>query len=259
MHKKEGPGAVPHVITRERYATSVNDNMKEIIVGMIQEQNKQLDSVIQQLNILTKKELADTLKNRENLNDLLATRDRISNEVLLEMIREQNLRLNDVVEQLKLLSQNQQNSQSGAYSNLPRVDRVPPPAPHVSSQEYLDASLGYGKAIQLYQNQQYKKAIHTFQALLKGGIDVTLRDNCHFWIGVCFFNLNKANQAIDEFTSVLNTSGSDKMESAYFMIGQCYEQIGEKKLAMVAFEKMLQEYPRGSLKQVAEIKLALLK
>jgi hypothetical protein len=43
------------------------------------------------------------------------------------------------------------------------------------------------------------------------------------------------------------------------MVGQCYEQIGAKKFAKLAFEKLVKEYPRGSLKQVAEKKLALLK
>jgi hypothetical protein len=43
------------------------------------------------------------------------------------------------------------------------------------------------------------------------------------------------------------------------MIGQCYERIGSKKSAKMTYEKMLQMYPQGNLKQVAEKKLALLK
>jgi tetratricopeptide (TPR) repeat protein len=196
VHKKDGTVDFPLVLTRERYALHPNDGMKDTIMMMLREQNKQLNDVVQQLNLLTKKELADTLKSRENLSDLLTTRDRVSNGMLLEMIREQNQRLNDVIERLKLLSR---------------------------------------------------------------GDDVELRDNCQFWMGVCYFNLNRINEAIDDFTGVLSTVGSDKTESAYFMLGQCYEQIGAKKDAEIAFEKMLREYPRGSLKQVAEIKLALLK
>ena len=63
----------------------------------------------QQLNLLTKKNNTGISKDTDDLNEILAKRNQISNEMLLEKIKNQNQRLNDVVKQLKLLAQNQQN------------------------------------------------------------------------------------------------------------------------------------------------------
>lgn len=230
----------------------------EQIMALLQEQNKKLDDMVQQLNILAKKNLTDTLKSTDNLGDMLATNEKISTEMLMEMVREQNLRLNDVVEQLKILSQNQQNIQY-EVSTQEREPIEFAPFPLFPTTKQLGTSLAYGKAIFLYQQQKYKRAINSFTSLLNSGIEPELQDNCRFWRGVCYFHLRMINKAMKEFTIVMNISGSDKIEGAYFMIGQCYEQLGNMKSAKRVFEKMLRKYPGGSLKQMAEIKLALLK
>jgi TolA-binding protein len=124
--------------------------------------------------------------------------------------------------------------------------------------QHLSASLNYGKAIRLYQNKQYAKAITAFRKLLDRKIELKLVDRYHFWMGVCYFNLKRSNQAFSEFTKVLGYANSEKVEGAYFMMGQCYERKGAKQNVKLAFEKMLRIYPQGSLKQIAEKKLALL-
>jgi TolA-binding protein len=248
-------------ITRKKSGTGsyVREGVSEEIVAMLQEQNRQLNNVVRELNALTKRESADTLKSIKNLSSLQMIQDRTSNEMLLEMIREQNLRLNDVVEQLKLLSHYQQSNQNRSYTNTTRTPLKPSSTSFLSSPKLYEVSLGYGKAIQLYQQQKYRSAIQAFQSLLDNGVHTELKDNCHFWMGVCYFNLNRIDQAMDKFTGVLNIAGSDKREGAYFMMGQCYEQMGANNDAKATFEKMMRKYPAGSLKQMAEIKLALLK
>ncbi|MGA3286091.1 MAG: tetratricopeptide repeat protein [Bacteroidota bacterium] len=246
-HKKPGTSSIAH------------ESVSEEIVVMLQEQNRQLNNVVRELNSLTKRESADTLKSIKYLSGSQMIQDKASNEMLLEMIREQNLRLNDVVEQLKLLSQYQQSNQNRSYTNATGTPIEPSSVSFLSSPQLYEVSLGYGKAIQLYQQRKYRSAIHAFQSLLDNGVHTDLKDNCHFWMGVCYFNLNRIDQAMDEFTGVLNIAGSDKREGAYFMMGQCYEQRGANNDAKAAFEKMMRKYPTGSLKQIAEIKLALLK
>jgi TolA-binding protein len=248
-------------ITHKKPGTEsyMREGVSEEIVVLLQEQNRQLNNIVQELNSLTKRESADTLKSIKNLSGSQIIQDRASNEMLLEMIREQNLRLNDVVEQLKLLSQYQQSNQNRSYANATGTPIEPSSASFLSSPKLYEVSLGYGKAIQLYQQRKYRPAIQAFQSLLDNGVHTDLKDNCHFWMGVCYFNLNRIDQAMDKFTGVLNIAGSDKRESAYFMMGQCYEQMGANNDAKAAFEKMMRKYPAGSLKPIAEIKLALLK
>jgi TolA-binding protein len=257
VRQKAGTGTV--VYTRGGYAARVDDWLKDSLMEMLRQQNHRLDNVVQHLNSLTNRENADNSMNTDNHDDALATHSRISNEMLLEMLRDQNQRLNDVVDQLKLLSQNQ----SMHHSNLTaRVDVSPiqeVPVRRGSTSHHLNASLNYGKAIQLYQNRQYEKAIDAFKKLLDRRIEPKLADRYHFWMGVCYFNLKRGNQAINEFEDALEYANSEKAESAYFMIGQCYERMGSRKNAKLAFEKMLQVFPRGSLTQITETKLALLK
>ncbi len=241
----------------EEYSrVGIPDSTSGEIVLMFRRQNEQLSDIVQQLRMLAKKESAESLSSTDDLNNLLSTRERISNEILVEMIREQNERLNDVVGQLKLLTQNQQSGQS---RHSVETSSEPSTESFLSSSHKYAVSYGYGQAIQLYQQKNYKKAIKAFQSLLDAGMDAALQDNCHFWKGVSCFHLNRIHQAMAEFAHVLALAESDKMEGAYFMIGQCYEKRGEKKMAKKMFEKMLTIYPHGKLKQVGEIKLALLK
>ena len=242
----------------ERFVTRTDHGLTDSLMEMLRQQNKRLDDVVQKLNLLTNKEIANNSKNADNLGDLLTTRDRISNEMLVEMMRDQNQRLNDVIEQLKLRSQDQSayHSNLAEHSDAARVQQVPMRQVPVS--QHLSASLNYGKAIRLYQNKQYGKEIAAFRKLLDRKIEPKLADRYLFWMGVCYFNLKRSNQAFSEFIKVLGYAHSEKAEGAYFMMGQCYERKGAKQNAKLAFEKMLRIYPQGSLKQIAEKKLALL-
>jgi TolA-binding protein len=279
VQKKTGSDTL--VITHESDSAYVEDSLKDSLIVLYSRQNKRLGDMIQQLNLLTKKNNAGNSKDTDDIGEILANRNHISNEMLLEKIKDQNQRLNDVVEQLKLLSQNQLNLSenhnliNGAtgvplkptpaqqvpvlITGAEAVPAKPVLAPKNSVPRSPTVSLNYGKAIELYKSQQYGKAIDVFEKLLNQKIEPNLADRYHFWMGVCYLNLNKTNQAIKEFTKVLGYSHSDKAEEAYFMIGQCYERTGAKKSAKMTYEKMLRIYPQGNLKQVVEKKLALLK
>jgi len=270
------------VVIRRSDSTHADDGLKNSLIVLLQQQNNRLGDMIRQLNLLTKKNNTGNLKDTDNLGEILANRSQISNEMLLEKIKDQNQRLNDVIEQLKLLSQSQENQNENQYHLVTGANVTPvQPAqaqqfpvlitnanidtvkPTLSQQGFVtrkpNTSLNYGKAIQLYKNREYKKAIDAFEKLLNQKIEPKLADRYHFWMGVCYLNLSKSNKAINEFTDVLGYTDSDKAEEAYFMIGQCYERIGSKKSAKMTYKKMLQMYPQGNLKQVAEKKLALLK
>lgn len=232
------------VFKRPNIGLSASRGVSEEIIAMLREQNNQLNDVIRELNSLTKNELTDSLKSIEQVADSVTPETRVTNEAIAGTIREQNIRLQGVQKRLKSLSQRRERNPLSSAS-------APPPM--------YDASQGYGKAIQLYEQRKFRSAIKEFQTLLNDGIETDLQDNCHFWIGVCEFRLKRTRRAIQEFTKVLEIPNTDKTENAYFMLGQCYEQIGSKKRAKAEFEKVLKNYPEGNLSQVVQIKLALLK
>lgn len=260
VHKSEEPGAPPRVVTRIRKAVKIDEEVKNAILDMIKDQNKRLDEVAQQLNATNQNaELVAALKHKADVDELLTNRNQVTNEILSEMIKDQNRRLDGIIEQLKILLQNQRVTHSEVTSPVNNALPPMPEVPPISVSRHLNVSLRYGKAIQLYENRKYAKAIRAFKKLSNQATDVKLIGRCRFWMGVCYFHLKKTNEAINAFKEVLSLPGSDKAECSRFMMGQCYEQMGAKKLAQATFEQMLREFPQGNLKQVAEIKLALLK
>jgi TolA-binding protein len=254
VRQQAEPGAASRVVARTRSAAKMDDQVKDAILDLLEEQNKRLDEVSRRLNAMTEHAESSAAEQRsEHLRGFMSDRNRLTNELLSEAIKDQNQRLNEIIGHLNTLLQNQH---SAARTETVLI-QVPAAAP-ASSPKRLDASLNYGKAIQLYQSRQYEKAIRSFKRLLNRSGDPVLTAKCRFWMGVCHFNLGRLNEALSAFREVLKRE-SEKAESARFMIGQCYERMGEKKLALEAYEEMMRRYPAGKMKQIAEIKLALLR
>ncbi|HVN48290.1 MAG TPA: tetratricopeptide repeat protein [Bacteroidota bacterium] len=252
------------VLTRHSHAQAF-DTVRSSMIEMMKEQNKRLDAVVQQLNMLTQQSI--TTSTNTSLAETLASHDRFTNETLIEMIRDQNQRLNEVVEQLKSLADNQQRfASTNAAANIavPTTPQQIHPAKQLASASvpvvltWATASLQYGKAIKLYEAGKYAKAIRAFRTILKHRSVGALADRCYFWIGVSQLSLHHPSQAIAALTKVFSYPHSFKIESTYFMLGQCYEQSGMPSMAKSMFNKMLQEYPKSSLKAIAEKKIALL-
>jgi TolA-binding protein len=222
----------------ENIKLAYDENIKKSMLESLLEEDKHVDELLNKLNLSTNK--ASSVSPTETNPD-----GKIPIEMLLRMIRDRNRRLEDIVEQIRHSTKAQEKNQ-----------QEEPVQQKILSGEM---DLSYGEAIKLYRQKEYAKAIQLFQTLLKQGIDVTLQDNCYFWEGVCYFNLKKTNHALNEFFKVLEIPDSDKREGAYFMIGQCYERMGIKSNAKAMFKRVVWEYPESDLKQVAEIKIALLK
>jgi TolA-binding protein len=259
VRQKVADEAALKVVARARGGVRLNEGEKDTILDMIREQNRRLDIVSRQLDAMTQNAESSSVAQRdEHLRGLLSDRSRMTNQLLSEMIKEQNQRLNEIIAQLNTLLQNQRALSQNA-APLAEVAAAPvPAAAPASTPRRLDASLSYGKAIELYQTRQYEKAIRALGKLCRRSGDPALGSKCRFWIGVCRFNLGRLDEAMAAFRDVLGR-GSEKAEGARFMMGQCYERMGQKKLALETYEELLRRYPAGKMKQVVEIKLALLR
>jgi TolA-binding protein len=257
-NKKIEEGA-QSVLLRNQNGSRACDSTKEEISSILRNQNNQLDEVVQQLNLLKQKELRDTSRTTITPEVPRPAHAELSNEQLLEISRAQDRRMDDVLENIKALSRiyvKSKNRSSTEHGEL--LSASPTPTTVLISTQYAISS-GYGSALQLFKQQKYHQALRSFQRLLRTGVETDLQDNCRFWMGVCYFNLNNIDKAIFEFKNVMNDADSDKSESAFFMIGQCYEKNGAKTDAKNIFEMMLKKYPDGTMKEIATLKLALLK
>jgi TolA-binding protein len=242
-------------ILRRSHETTDQETIKDL-KDLITRQNVKLDNVINQIALLAVRQdarmsdLEQLPKSRTTLDSLMIGNNRVTADLLLEMINEQNKRLNEVIIQLKTLAENQRIAASSQYENMASVMQ--------RTVREVRPAMTYEQAIHLYQSNRYKSAKRAFRALLKNGIKEDIADNCCFWIGVCDFQLNRLQQALQGFRNVFQYKESDKMAGSYFMIGQCHERLGERKEAAAAFRKLLALYPNCSLKSITQKKLLAL-
>lgn len=122
-----------------------------------------------------------------------------------------------------------------------------------------DMSAAYEAALGQWRKKNFTGAIDQFQGLLNSGIDVRLAGNCHYWIGESYFGLKQYNDAIQHFQKVLEYKHSPKKDYAQYMLGNCYQQMGDKASAKDAFDKVVSTFPASPLVKKAQDKLARLK
>lgn len=104
----------------------------------------------------------------------------------------------------------------------------------------------YEDALGAFKSKQYADAAAAFQKMLDEKVPEAIADNCHYWIGESKYASKKYKDALQEFETVLNFKKSEKKGDAQFMIGQCYERMGDKVRAKEAFEKVVKDYPMSA-------------
>lgn len=119
----------------------------------------------------------------------------------------------------------------------------------------------YNRAIDLYNSNQYTKAIMEFNFLIESSPHDNLIPNCHYWKGECLFAQKKWQNAIESFIRVLSySSNNQKIDDAYFKLGRCYLQTKEYTKAKQAFQKVVaMKEPVSEYKARAQAELAKVK
>lgn len=105
----------------------------------------------------------------------------------------------------------------------------------------------YNEALNLYFDRKYDASINKFRALLSLSIDHSLSDNCQYWLGECYYSLEKYLEAIAEFKEAGNLGDKNKADAALFKIGMSYLKMGEKGKAISAFTNLEEEFPNSEL------------
>ena len=177
-----------------------------------------------------------------------------SNLELIELLKDQNARLIDVLEQLKTIV-SQQKSVTRIAEQKRRTGRE---ADSSADIPMLDVKLAYSRAMQSYHNHRYARAIAQFWQIVASKPSRELSNGSRFWLGVSYFNLQRYGDAIPLFKRLLSVQRFEKKEATYIMLGQCYEQIGDRPLARTTFEELLRINPTSDMAQVAQLKMSML-
>lgn len=117
-------------------------------------------------------------------------------------------------------------------AELEKATAVPKPPPAT-----------YEGAQKAFQDKKYDEAIQMFQTLIDGAIPEEQADNCHYWIGESYFGKKEYKEAAKSFETVFQYKTSEKKADAQYMLGRCYEALGDKAKAKEAYEKVTKDYP----------------
>jgi TolA-binding protein len=113
----------------------------------------------------------------------------------------------------------------------------------------------YEGAVGLAKEKKYKEAIEEFKALLDSGIKSDYADNCHYWIGLCYYGLHNYKTAVEHFQEVDKFKVSEKKDDSQFMLAQSYERMGNRQQAQAEFKKFVELYPNSEYLKRAQAKL----
>lgn len=176
-------------------------------------------------------------------------------EYRVDSLANENRRLQDQIE--AVASENRKLTARNAELETRLTEAMATPRVETPVEEGAPAVAGgYDGALAKFNARDYQGAIADFRALLDSGIEATLADNCHYWIGESYYGMRQYGEALQSFQGVTGLARSGKKADATMMIGNCQLALGNKTAAKEAFQKVVSDFPTSPLVEKAKAKLA---
>jgi len=108
----------------------------------------------------------------------------------------------------------------------------------------IDCSATYDDAFIMVRRGEYEKAIEGFKLFLANCEKHENASNAHYWIGECYYSLEKYVDAITEFENLMkNYKSSINTSRALYKMARSNQELGKTSEAKKLFEKLVDEYP----------------
>jgi len=122
-------------------------------------------------------------------------------------------------------------------SSLPSADSFSDRGP---KEQLGETAKAYYEAVSLISQEKYPQAYISFKKILNANEDPEYTAKSYYEIGRCFYLLNKFDDCIKWFTSMITKypRHPDLGNGLYFM-GQSYEKLGKKEQAVTFYKKIL--------------------
>ena len=101
----------------------------------------------------------------------------------------------------------------------------------------------YEEALEAYRAKRYSDAAAMFQALLDGGVEDRLQDNCRYWLGESQFGARQYAEAIDNFRKIAAYDKSEKKDESQLMIARSYVKMGKPDQAKIEYQRFIDTFP----------------
>jgi len=117
----------------------------------------------------------------------------------------------------------------------------------------------YDQGYAFYKQGRYQEAREVFRRYVEENPDTKLTDNALFWIGECHYDQAHYEQAILEYDKVIQQfPRGDKVPSALLKQAFAFDAIGDPVDAKILLRKVLREHPDSEQAAIAKKKLEIL-
>lgn len=162
---------------------------------------------------------------------------------LLENYNDMMQRIDELARQQVTISRLK--SSSGSWPS----ESVSPSGTQGTEQPSIDCSSTYDESFIQVRRGEYEKAIEGFRKFLSNCPKNELVENAYYWIGECYYYLEKYDQAVTEFEYLIdNYRSSVNTSRALYKLGRSKQELGQKDEAKKIFRQLVDEYP-GTLEE----------
>ncbi|MDI6722950.1 MAG: tol-pal system protein YbgF, partial [Candidatus Aenigmarchaeota archaeon] len=124
------------------------------------------------------------------------------------------------------------------------------------SNENIPVESLYEQAYNAFTEGKYDKARREFQELLKRFPRGELSENAQFWIAESFFFEKQHERAIVEYAKVIEEhEAGSRRPHALLKQGLSYLALGDKTMAKIIFQKILEDHPHSTQARIARNRL----
>ncbi|MFZ5993553.1 MAG: tol-pal system protein YbgF [Thermodesulfobacteriota bacterium] len=210
--------------------------------------------------------LQDRIERQENRWQELTGRSEAEDKVLAEKMQKLSDQINSLQARISVLEKNVSHEDKSAgkevKSDAPVADA---PGRAVTGQAVTiektkiktrkSAKENYDEAYKLYKENAYRQAIEKFRTFLKEYPDSDLAGNAGYWLGECYYQQERYEEAILEYEKVVREHKGPKVSAALLKQGLAFHHLGDTKTARFLMEKLLEEYPKSEQAEAARANL----
>lgn len=130
---------------------------------------------------------------------------------------------------------------SSPGASVPTVDTVTAPGGQMAD---IDCQNSYDNAFILVRRGDYELAVAGFQRYLADCPKHSSAENANYWIGECYYSLEKYTEAIAQFESLLKEyKASANTSRALYKLGRSQQELGKRAEARKVFQRIIDEFP----------------
>jgi tol-pal system protein YbgF len=169
-------------------------------------------------------------------------------------------RLNDLAARMRVIENLVGAGEIKSPGKEARADQAQANAPETKKEGIPDLKESYFEAFNDYKIGKYDEARGKFQAFLKQFPNASLASGAQFWIGECYYVQGNTEKAILEYDKVIkNYPKGDMVPHALLKQGLSFLKLGDKTGARILLEKLSADYPDTHQANIAKATLATLK